>query len=117
MDIIQRQRKLQGKLTTENWQATFALVDEAWHGVLRYYRSQPDANAIPLPELSVELAHVGTLDLAWQSVKIGFKLTITAEEKTQANAQGWQLISLHSAIARMNLPRTDARSLPRLFER
>lgn len=101
MVLINKLRKEQGLLNTENWQRVRDLADKSLDGLLRFYEGM----GASLPEIGYELADrdgavIAELEIAWPDRKKG--IAIGSNDIESARRSGWHVASVGEAISEMN---------------
>jgi hypothetical protein len=103
MAMIQALREEQHRLNINDWEDVFALVDEAYHGLLHHYLATTSESVKPSLRYHIVTTNQAIIaDMAWPGTRLAYALHVTANDKARAKQQGWQLLNLNEAFVMMN---------------
>ena len=99
MQEITRARQKSNIISDPDWEDALRYCDSAVVDAIQLLRSE----GVPAPIIGVDVQDansrvVGTLEVAWESVKVG--IAVSTEESTAIASQGWHIVNLEELLQR-----------------
>ena len=99
MQEITRARQKSKIISDPDWADALRYCDSAVVDAIQLLRSE----GVPAPVIGVDVQDansrvVGTLEVAWESVKVG--IAVSTEESTAIASQGWHIVNLEELLLR-----------------